>query len=125
MLADAYFKIRDDGRGEDDLIMLGDFNLDDQHMGDLGRISGFLATIAEHPTDTQQTRQYDNLVFQLRATCEYAGRSGVYDFMRQYNLTLDQALQVSDHLPVWAEFSIYEGGHHPAVIASQDAAAVR
>jgi hypothetical protein len=29
--------------------------------------------------------------------------------MHQYNLSLDQALQVSDHFPIWAEFSVYEG----------------
>ena len=23
---------------------------------------------------------------------------------------MDEALEVSDHLPVWAEFTIYEGG---------------
>ncbi len=124
-LADAYFKIRDDGRGEDDLIMLGDFNLDDQQLGELSQMSGFLATIVGRPTNTRQTHQYDNLVFQLPATCEYAGRSGVFDFMREYNLTLDQALQISDHLPVWAEFSLYEGGNNPAVIAAQGRAAVR
>ena len=38
------------------------------------------------------------------------GRTGVFDFMREYNLTIDEALKVSDHLPIWAEFSIYEGG---------------
>ncbi len=124
-LAEAYFKIRDDGRDEDDLIMLGDFNLDDQRLGELRRIPGFLAAIAGRPTNTRQTRQSDNLVFPLSATCEYAGRSGVFDFMREYNLTLQQALQVSDHLPVWAEFSIYEGGRTPAVVASQGTAAVR
>ena len=28
--------------------------------------------------------------------------------MRRYNLTQKQALEVSDHFPVWAEFSVYE-----------------
>ena len=44
------------------------------------------------------------------ATVEFTGRGGVFDFLREYNLTLAQALEVSDRLPVWAEFSIYEGG---------------
>lgn len=35
--------------------------------------------------------------------------------MREFNLSLDQALQVSDHLPVWAEFSVYEGGRAGSV----------
>src|SRR5204863_6411769 len=54
--------------------------------------------------------QYDNLVFDRTATQEFLGRSGVFDFLREYNLSEAQAKQVSDHLPVWAEFSIYEGG---------------
>ena len=29
--------------------------------------------------------------------------------VHQFNLTQDQALQVSDHFPIWAEFSVYEG----------------
>jgi hypothetical protein len=40
----------------------------------------------------------------------YQGRY-VGDKRRQFinlPLTLEQALQVSDHLPVWAEFSAYE-----------------
>ena len=124
-LDDVFYAVRDDGRGEDDLIMLGDFNADDQHMNDLGRISGVMAAISGTPTNTRQTHQYDNLVFQLPATSEYAGRSGVFDFMREYNLTLDQALEVSDHLPVWAEFSMHEGGGVPAVATFDGSSTVR
>ena len=74
-----------------------------------------LAAISGRPTNTRQTEQLDNLVFQLPATAEYRGQSGIFDFMREFNLTMDQALQVSDHLPVWAEFSVLEGGAQPAV----------
>jgi hypothetical protein len=49
-------------------------------------------------------------LFTLPATQEFTGRGGVFDLIREYNLTVDEALEVSDHLPVWAEFSIYEGG---------------
>jgi hypothetical protein len=28
--------------------------------------------------------------------------------MRNYNLNEQQALEISDHFPVWAEFSAYE-----------------
>ena len=35
--------------------------------------------------------------------------------MREFELTMPGALEVSEHLPVWAEFSVYEGGQpgHP------------
>jgi hypothetical protein len=49
-------------------------------------------------------------MFQQPATSEFTGRAGVFDIVREFNLTLDEALEVSDHLPVWAEFSVYEGG---------------
>ena len=34
--------------------------------------------------------------------------------MRQFNLSLQEALEISDHLPVWAEFSIRENGQQAA-----------
>lgn len=110
VLDDVYMAVRNDGRNEDDIIILGDFNADDRHMGELGQVSGMMAVIAGMPTNTRGTKQYDNILFTEQATREFTGRGGVFDFMREYNLTMDQALQVSDHLPVWAEFSIYEGG---------------
>jgi hypothetical protein len=70
------------------------------------------------PTNTIGTKQYDNILFQETATVEYTGRGGVYDFLRAYNLTEKQALEVSDHLPVWAEFSVYENGR-PGRLAAQ------
>jgi hypothetical protein len=30
--------------------------------------------------------------------------------VRIFNLTTEQLLVISDHLPVWAEFSVFEGG---------------
>jgi hypothetical protein len=124
-LDDAFYRVRDDWRGEDDLIMLGDFQTDDRNLGELNRIPQLLAALSGTATNTQQTAQQENLLFQLSATTEYAGRSGLYDFMREFNLTLEQASQVSDHLPVWAEFSVVEGGGHPAVAFSPKLTVVR
>lgn len=107
---DVFRAVRDDGRNEDDVIILGDFNADDRHLGPLGEMSGIAWVVSGIPTNTRGTHQYDNIVFDRNATREYAGRGGVFDFMREYNLTQEEALAVSDHLPVWAEFSVYEGG---------------
>ena len=116
-LDDVYRAVRDDGRGEDDVIVLGDLNADDQNLGQLGRLSGITCAISRVPSNTRRTKLYDNLVFSRHAVTEYTGRSGVFDFMRQFNLTLEAALEISDHLPVWAEFSVYEGGQ-PGRIAT-------
>lgn len=115
-LRDAFFAIRDDSRQEDDVIMLGDFNADSEHLRELGQIPGLGHVISQdQPTNTRGTHQYDNLLFDSQATPEYTGRGGVFDFMREYNLSLEDALLVSDHLPIWAEFSVFEGGRPPEV----------
>ena len=117
-LDDVYRAVRDDGRGEDDVIVLGDFQQDARQFGTLGRVGGIVPAVTGVPTDTQGTTQYDNLLFPRQATEEFTGRAGVLDFMRRYNFTLDEALEVSDHLPVWAEFSVYEGGQPGRTAAS-------
>lgn len=108
VLAEVYKVVRRSSRGEDDIILLGDFNVDDRHLGRLGQLPGVLPLIAGVWTNTRQNKQYDNLIIHQPSTTEYAGRSGVFDFIRFKNLSLQQAVQVSDHFPVWAEFSIYE-----------------
>lgn len=113
-LADVWKAVRQDSRHEDDVILLGDLNADDRHFGDLGRIPDIDCVVRNTPTNTRGTAQYDNLVFDRLATVEYLGKGGVMDLMGEFKLTLDQALDVSDHLPVWAEFSPYEGGGRQA-----------
>ena len=110
-LAEVYRVVRRTGRGEDDIIILGDFNADDRKMRRLGQIPGIHPVISGVWTNTRQNKQYDNIVVHQPSTTEYNGNSGVFDIMRHYNLTQDQALKVSDHFPVWAEFSIYERDH--------------
>lgn len=113
VLDDVFYAVRDDARREDDVIMLGDFNANDSHLGQLGQIPGLVRVVINSPTNTRGTAQYDNILFHQTATSEFTARGGVFDFLRHYNLSLEQALAVSDHLPVWAEFSVYEGGYRP------------
>jgi endonuclease/exonuclease/phosphatase family metal-dependent hydrolase len=114
-LADVFRAVRDDGRGEDDAILLGDLNVDEQHLGRLGQISNIHWAITRVATNTRGTKQYDNIVFSELATSEYTGRWGVFDMVRHYNLTVEEALEISDHLPVWAEFGLQEGGQQGRV----------
>lgn len=108
-LDDVFHLVRDDGRQEDDVILLGDFQADDHQLGPISKISGMTIAITGTPTNTDQTEQVDNLIFSSTTTNEFTGRSGTLNLMRQYNLSLQEALEISDHLPVWAEFSILEG----------------
>lgn len=123
-LDDAFLAVRDDQRQEDDVIMLGDFNAHNTRLGQLGQIPGLVCVVNNTHTNTRGDKQYDNILFGRVATTEFNGRGGVFDFLRQYNLSLEQALAVSDHLPVWAEFSIYEGGR-PANLAAGTGPAAR
>lgn len=102
--------VRNDGRGEDDVIGMGNFSAGPQMLGDATAGSALQAALAGGWTGTRGTPQYDNILFDSLAVSEYLGSSGVCDFLREFNLSLEEALQVSEHLPVWAEFSPLEGG---------------
>lgn len=107
-LDDVFRAVRNDTRSEDDVILLGDLNVDDAHLGQLGRLPGIAWLISGVPTNTRGTKLYDNIILHRPSTTEFTGRAGVFDIMREYNLTMDEAVAVSDHLPIWAEFNIYE-----------------
>jgi endonuclease/exonuclease/phosphatase family metal-dependent hydrolase len=107
-LADAFVAVQRQNIAEDDVILLGDLNVDEHHLGRLGLLPNISWAISGLKTNTRQTKSYDNLVFDSIATIEYTDNSGVLDLMSEFNLSVDEALEVSDHLPVWAEFSVYE-----------------
>lgn len=109
-LASVYRAVRDSGRNEDDIILLGQIGTDDEHLGPLARIAHLTCALWGVPTTTRGTRLVDNLLFDRRATVEFTRRAGVLDIMREFNLSLREAAETSEHLPVWAEFSVYEGG---------------
>jgi len=109
-LDDVYRAVRNDGSGEDDVILLGDLNVDDANLGELGLVSQIVWAISGIPTNTRGTRLYDNILYHQPSTTEFTGRSGVLDVMREFNLTIEEALAVSDHFPVWIELDVLEGG---------------
>lgn len=110
LVAAAYRTLRDRKQEEDDLILLGTFNADRPQMAQLEQSLGLFSAIDNMPTTTRGTGIADNIVFQRRATAEFTGRSGVVDLLREFNLSMQEAMEISEHLPVWTEFSIYEGG---------------
>lgn len=110
LAATAYRAVRDRYAEEDDLILLGTLNGDAAQMEQFQQSLGLYAAIDNLPTTTRGTGIADNLVFLRRATAEFTGRAGVVDLMREFNLSMQEAMEISEHLPVWAEFSVYEGG---------------
>lgn len=124
-LAAAYQQVRRLPIGEDDVILLGDLNtrvpasgpytterrgraLSKRDLRGLGDITGIYPLIRDQATNTVGSYLHDNLLVHRGATTEFTGRSGVLDVQRLMNLNQKQAVMVSDHLPVWGEFSIYE-----------------
>jgi len=109
-LDDVFRRVQKNGTGEDDIIILGDLNVNYKKLGELGRIPNIAWTVQDVMTNTRRNKSYDNIVYDRIATSEYLGRSGVMDIESEYGLTRKEALQVSDHLPVWATFSAIETG---------------
>ena len=102
--------IQKDGRGEDDIVLAGGFSCSDKQLVMLSqRKWGF--AIQNIPTTVAGDEMLDQIAFPPQSIDEFTGRSGVIDFLRKFNLTLEQATQVSSHLPVWCEFFAEEGGY--------------
>lgn len=114
----VFEQVRNDARGEDDVILLGDFGVNADRLRQLVDLPSAVFTISDLPTNPQYDRSHINMIMDRHATIELTGRSGVFDFLREMNLTMQQALVISRHLPVWAEFSVYEGGQPGHVAAS-------
>lgn len=96
-------------RGEDDFMLIGDLNAEpDKYMPYRWMQRQFSAIPSNWKTNTRQNRCIDNIVFDATFTSEFTGESGVLDIMNEYNLTYEQAVRVSDHMPVWANFSNLE-----------------
>jgi deoxyribonuclease-1-like protein len=110
LLAKAYSAVRDSRPKEDDFILLGDLETDDQHLGELGKLFGVTPLLSGVATTARGTQLLDNILLDRRATSEFNGRVEVVDMLREYRLPLPAAVGISEHLPIWAEFSVYEGG---------------
>jgi endonuclease/exonuclease/phosphatase family metal-dependent hydrolase len=98
-----------DGRDEDDIILAGDFSCSNRRMDNLRRI-GMAFALEEVVTTLSSNEMLDNILFPAKGTDEFLGRAGTIDVLRQFNLSPEQAYQISNHMPIWAEFSALEGG---------------
>lgn len=107
-MASIYQYVKEEYPDEDDFIVLGDLNEDEHNLGPLGQIPGIMYVIGGQPTNTAGTRTYDNMLFEQRSTGEFTGLSGVFPLINEYHLSMEEAARVSDHLPIWAEFSSSE-----------------
>jgi deoxyribonuclease-1-like protein len=108
LLPNLIHSVVNDGRREDDIIAVGDFAGDPSRFQSLHTDAvRFAGAGAATEVSGKSTRS--GVFFSSQATCEFTGRTGVIDFLRKFNLSLEKALEVSPQLPVWAEFYATEG----------------
>ena len=93
---------------EDDVILMGDLNAGPSQFGALGQVPGIFWTVDNEPTNTIRKSIYDNIIFDRGLTNEYTGRSGVLDLNDMFGIKTEETLRISDHLPIWAEFTTVE-----------------
>lgn len=93
---------------EDDVMMMGDLNAGPSKFGNLAKVPGIYWVISDQATNTRRTELYDNILFDRGPTNEFMGKAGVLDMSTVFSISIDEALKVSDHNPIWAEFSIVE-----------------
>ena len=111
VLDDVFQSVRQYGyqkTGEEDFILLGNLGVNTAGLDELGRIPNLISVAGDCLTDTLQTQTLDHILIDQTTTREYTGRFGLVDLQRQFGITQEQALMVSDHLMLWAEFSVYE-----------------
>jgi|JI9StandDraft_2_1071091.scaffolds.fasta_scaffold54935_2 deoxyribonuclease-1-like protein len=108
VLGDVYRNVRQYEFPEDDVILLGDLNCGPKDFRALGQIPGIFPLIQNVPTNTRQSKLYDNIVVDQYSSQEFTGQSRVWDLKEYFQLTVDDALRLSDHFPIWAEFSAFE-----------------
>lgn len=93
---------------EDDVLLMGDLNASPRQFGPLAQVPGLYWIIDKEPTNTIRKSVYDNIIFDRGLTNEYTGRSGVLDMTQMFGCKTEEALKISDHLPIWAEFVTVE-----------------
>jgi len=107
LLDDVYRAVQDSDPLEQDVILLGDFNLEpeDEGFAELTPILTPLFT-GDIRTTITQTSLYDNIWLDSQHAQEYAGQYGVDRFDQTVFGNDDDtaSLAVSDHRPVWAKF---------------------
>lgn len=102
---------------EDDVILMGDLNAAPANFGKLEQIAGVRPLIFNQPSNVRETELYDNILIEPTATSEFTGAAGVFNLKDYFGLSMADALRLSDHNPVWAEFSVEE--HSPVMYGPQ------
>ncbi len=110
-LGNIYKEIKEQNPNEKDIILLGDFNFPPNDIGFryLASLSSMVFLMQPHWKSTIGNKNlYDNIWFQKKYVKEFTGNAGIFKFDRvMFNNNIRSAkIAVSDHRPIWGEFSI-------------------
>lgn len=113
--------------GETDFILLGDLNVPVAGLSELGAIPNVISLAGTETTNIIRTKTLDHILIDQSQTRSWIpGRAGVMDLINDFGMTQEEVAQVSDHLPVFAEFSVYETPPgSPNAMAQRESATVR
>ncbi len=125
VLADVFVNVRQFEYPEDDVLLLGDLNAAPDKLQKLGRIPGFAPLINGLPTNSRKNKTLDNILADRQFTREFTGRAGTIDLEQMFRIQMNDAERISDHVPIWAEFSINELSSGLAAAASAPGSVAR
>jgi endonuclease/exonuclease/phosphatase family metal-dependent hydrolase len=125
VLADVYRSVRQFEYPEDDVILLGDLNAPPKGLKALGQIPDLVPIIQNVFTNTVQSKTLDNILVDRVNTREFTGRSGILSLEKMFSLQTKDAGRISDHVPVWAEFTITEQPNESVMMGNNPSNLVR
>ncbi|WP_242631982.1 endonuclease/exonuclease/phosphatase family protein [Rubripirellula amarantea] len=120
VLDDVFVSVRNyeyDMVGEEDAIMLGDLNVDTRNLRELGQIPNVVSIAGDIMTNTRGDKTYDHILIDRTQTREFTGAYGILDMKATFGISEEEAIKISDHQPLWAEFTMYEFSAQETVAA--------
>ena len=109
-LAEVLVQAKAHYQGEGDFIILGDFNADcdyyDESQSNPVPDTEWLITNSADTTVRTTVCTYDRIIVTEQVKEDYTGTAQVFKFDKKLNLTYNQAVKISDHYPVYAEFYV-------------------
>lgn len=111
-LSDVIEYVEDENPEESDIILMGDLNADGSYFNENSQNSlskyHWLIGNSLDTTTGSTDYTYDRIITTDSAYKEFTGESGVFRFDSTYGLSSEETTAVSDHYPVYSEFS-YSG----------------
>ena len=109
ILRQIFREARDRDQAEDDVIMLGNFGKPVQQIDSMQDIPYLAIVHDDLPTTIDGMDSTENIVFDNKRTgIECIGNAKRVDLVRLFDLNLSDASAIAEHLPISAEFSVFE-----------------